>query len=160
MKNQVTLYKQKWLLDRISCEPEGVDIVGRLIHRVENVINLHVRCISIKKFTDAVIQVSSYDHQSFNPLGAEIINQAAQTNTALEVSASPLRLDLNDIHCRLAVEACVKLVINTDTHEIAQFPLMRFGVATAQRGWATKNDVLNCQTVTAIQKWVKEKRGE
>jgi DNA polymerase (family 10) len=88
-----------------------------------------------------------------------LINQAAQTNTALEVSASPLRLDLNDIHCRLAVEAGVKLVINTDAHDIHGLNLMRFGVATAQRGWATKNDVLNCQAVTAIRKLVQKKRG-
>ena len=87
-----------------------------------------------------------------------IINQAARTGTALEVSASPLRLDLNDIHCRLAMEAGVKLVINTDAHDVNQLNLMRYGVVTAQRGWATKNDVLNCLTANHIKKWVQDKR--
>jgi DNA polymerase (family X) len=87
-----------------------------------------------------------------------ILQQAVETGTAMEVSASPLRLDLNDIHCRQAVEAGVKLLINTDAHDIHGLHLMRYGVATAQRGWATKSDVLNTQPVSAITKWVKRKR--
>ena len=87
-----------------------------------------------------------------------IVKQAAGTGTAMEVSASPLRLDLNDIHCRQAIEAGVKLVINTDAHDIHGLGQMRYGVATAQRGWASKADVLNAQPVGAIRKWVKQKR--
>jgi len=89
-----------------------------------------------------------------------IIKQAAATGTAMEVSASPLRLDLNDIHCRQAIEAGVKLVINTDAHDIHGLHQMRYGVATAQRGWATKADVLNAQPVSMIKKWVQRKRSE
>ncbi|KPK75779.1 MAG: hypothetical protein AMJ79_09725 [Phycisphaerae bacterium SM23_30] len=87
-----------------------------------------------------------------------IIARAAQTHTALEVSASPLRLDLNDAHCRLAVEAGVKLIINTDAHDTQGLDLMRYGVATARRGWVKKSDVLNCQPVGALRRWVKDKR--
>jgi len=87
-----------------------------------------------------------------------IIKQAVKTGTALEVSASPLRLDLNDIHIRLALQAGAKLFINTDAHDIVGLQQMRFGLATAQRGWAQKTDVLNCQPITTIRKWVKQKR--
>ncbi|OHB82640.1 MAG: hypothetical protein A2Z38_01615, partial [Planctomycetes bacterium RBG_19FT_COMBO_48_8] len=47
---------------------------------------------------------------------AAVINHAAQTHTALEVNANPWRLDLKDIHCRMAIEAGVKLAIGTDAH--------------------------------------------
>ncbi len=88
-----------------------------------------------------------------------IIKKAAKTQTALEVSASPLRLDLKDGHCRLAVEAGVKLIINTDAHDRQGLDLMRYGVATARRGWVKKSDVLNCQPLSTLRKWVKDKRA-
>ena len=87
-----------------------------------------------------------------------VIRHAAQTNTALEVNANPWRLDLKDIHCKMAIEAGVKLVIGTDSHNTAGFGLMGFGVATAARGWATKADVLNTLSVAQIKSWVKNKR--
>ncbi|NQT02491.1 MAG: DNA polymerase/3'-5' exonuclease PolX [Planctomycetes bacterium] len=74
---------------------------------------------------------------------AAVIKHAAETHTALELNANPWRLDLKDTHCRMAIEAGVKLVIGTDTHNIAGLGLMGFGVATAARGWATKADILN-----------------
>ncbi len=89
---------------------------------------------------------------------AQIIRTAAQTHTALEVSSNPLRLDLNDIHCRMAIDAGVKLIINTDAHDTNGLRDMRYGVTTAQRGWAKKSDVLNCQPLAALRKWISEKR--
>ena len=87
-----------------------------------------------------------------------IIAAAVKTNTALEVSANALRLDLNDVHCRLAVEAGAKLIINTDAHDVLGLHQMRYGVATAQRGWVTKADVLNCRTLAQLRKWIADKR--
>ena len=88
-----------------------------------------------------------------------VLAQAAATGTALEVSASPYRLDLKDIHCRMAVEAGVKLVINTDAHDVRGMGEMHYGVATAQRGWVSKKDVLNCQPVSVVRRWVQKKRA-
>jgi len=87
-----------------------------------------------------------------------VIKHAAQTQTALEVNANPWRLDLKDIHCRMAIEAGVKLVIGTDAHSVAGLGLMGFGVATAARGWATKGDVLNTLSAAEIKSWAKSKR--
>ena len=87
-----------------------------------------------------------------------VITQAARTGTALEVSASPLRLDLNDEHCRLAVDADVKLAINTDAHESAGFGQVFFGLLTAQRGWVTPGDVVNCMTLKNLRQFVAAKR--
>jgi DNA polymerase (family X) len=89
---------------------------------------------------------------------AAVIKHAAQTKTALEVNANPWRLDLKDIHCRMAIDSGVKLLIGTDAHSIASLGLMSFGVATAARGWTTKSDVLNTLSVAKIKSWVKTKR--
>ena len=87
-----------------------------------------------------------------------VIKHAAQTRTAFEVNANPWRLDLKDIHCRMAIEAGVKLAIGTDAHSTAGLGLMGFGVATAGRGWATKADVLNTLSASKIKSWAKSKR--
>jgi len=87
-----------------------------------------------------------------------VIKHAAETHTALEVNASPYRLDLKDVHCRMAIEAGVKLVIATDSHNPIQLAYIGFGVATAGRGWATKEDVINTLPVVRLKKWLSEKR--
>jgi DNA polymerase (family 10) len=89
---------------------------------------------------------------------AAVIAHAAQTGTALEINANPYRLDLKDVHCRMAVEAGVKLSIGTDTHHPEGLSLMGFGVATADRGWATKANVLNTLTLAQLRKWIAKKR--
>ncbi|MBM4029575.1 MAG: PHP domain-containing protein [Planctomycetes bacterium] len=87
-----------------------------------------------------------------------VIEHAAQTNTALEVNADPSRLDLKDVHCKMAIEAGVKLALGTDAHSTASLALMPFGVATAARGWATQADVLNALTLPKLQSWLTTKR--
>ena len=89
---------------------------------------------------------------------AAVIKHAGKTQTALEVNANPWRLDLKDTHCRMAIEAGVKLFIGTDAHSVAGLGLMGFGVATAARGWATKGDVLNTLSAVKIRSWAAAKR--
>jgi DNA polymerase (family 10) len=87
-----------------------------------------------------------------------VIKHAAQTHTALEVNASPYRLDLKDVHCKMAVEAGVKLVIGTDAHKLPQLAYVGFGVATAGRGWATKSDIINTLPLAKLKSWLAAKR--
>jgi DNA polymerase (family 10) len=89
---------------------------------------------------------------------AAVIKHAAGTHTALEVNAHPQRLDLKDVHCKMAIEAGVKLAIGTDAHSKEGLSLMGFGVATAARGWVTKADVLNAMSPAKIKAFVKAKR--
>ncbi len=89
-----------------------------------------------------------------------VIKHAAQTHTALEINANPYRLDLKDVHCKMAIEAGVKLAIGTDAHNVGSLGLMSFGITTAGRGWATKTDVLNTLTPAKIKAFVKAKRPE
>ncbi len=73
----------------------------------------------------------------------KLMHAAHANKKALELSAYPERLDLNDINCRKAKEKNVKIVISTDAHTQQHLDFMFFGVATARRGWLTKKDVLN-----------------
>ncbi len=73
----------------------------------------------------------------------KIIEAAKRTETILEVNAFPERLDLGDLEIRRAVEAGVKLVINSDAHHCAHMDFMRLGIAQARRGWTKKEDIVN-----------------
>lgn len=72
-----------------------------------------------------------------------ILDAAAKNGVAMECNAYPDRLDLRDVHLRMAKERGVKVVISTDAHSTTHLPFMRYGVITARRGWLTKKDVIN-----------------
>jgi DNA polymerase (family 10) len=72
-----------------------------------------------------------------------VAEAAARTGTAIEINSNPNRRDLSDRHARLAVEAGVEIVINTDAHGVDTLDNMAYGVATARRAWLTKADVAN-----------------
>ncbi len=84
-----------------------------------------------------------------------ILQAAARTGTALEVNAHPSRLDLSDVLARRAIELGANLVISSDAHSVDGFSVLRFGVATARRGWATGADVLNTRSVEEILSWTR-----
>ncbi len=81
-----------------------------------------------------------------------VFEKAVETNTYLEINAFPDRLDLNDIHCKHGKEMGVKFVINTDAHSINHLPYMKYGVATARRGWLEKKDVLNTLSFKELER--------
>jgi DNA polymerase (family 10) len=85
------------------------------------------------------------------PIDIEAVaTAAADAQTALEVNANPARLDLRSEFIRVAVDAGATIVIDTDAHGTDQLDLMRYGVHTARRGWATTDAVLNTWDATAV----------
>jgi DNA polymerase (family 10) len=72
-----------------------------------------------------------------------VLKEAAKYKVAMEINAYPLRLDLDDLHSKMAKEYGVSLIISTDTHVMTQFDFMTYGVSIARRGWIEKKDVLN-----------------
>ncbi|MFP4036273.1 MAG: DNA polymerase/3'-5' exonuclease PolX, partial [Desulfobacteraceae bacterium] len=53
----------------------------------------------------------------------------------LEINAQPDRLDLPDIHVKMAKEAGCRFALSTDAHSVAELDFMRYGVMVARRGW-------------------------
>lgn len=80
-----------------------------------------------------------------------IINFCKENKKILEVNAAPSRLDLPDDLIKIAVRSGVKLCINTDSHDVSHMDFMKFGVWTARRGWATKNDIVNTYSYKDLQ---------
>jgi DNA polymerase (family 10) len=81
-----------------------------------------------------------------------IMRSAAERACFLEVNAQPHRLDLSDVHCKLAKELRVKLVISTDAHRTSDLDFMRLGVGQARRGWLERDDVLNTRKLADLKK--------
>lgn len=87
-----------------------------------------------------------------------VFDIAAERDVAMEVNSFPERLDLRDLDVKKAVDAGVKLAINTDAHRPAHFDNQELGVATARRGWATEDDVVNTRSSEGLRKWLDKKR--
>ncbi len=84
-----------------------------------------------------------------------IMKEARQSKTALEINSFWNRLDLNDVQARMAKNLGVKLVISTDAHNVAELNNMKFGIATARRGWIEKKDVLNTLSLRELTQKLK-----
>ncbi len=88
----------------------------------------------------------------------KVIDAAAANGVALEINSQPHRLDLSDSHARLARDRGVKIVINSDAHEIHALGYTRWGVLTARRAWLSKGDVINTLPVAAFRKALRRNR--
>ncbi|MEU6592986.1 DNA polymerase/3'-5' exonuclease PolX [Streptomyces sp. NPDC046881] len=86
----------------------------------------------------------------------EVFAACARTGTALEVNAQPDRLDLRDEDILRAREHGVRFAVNTDAHSVPHLAQLRFGVGTAQRGWLTREDVINTWPLTRLRRFLRE----
>jgi DNA polymerase (family 10) len=82
---------------------------------------------------------------------------AVESGVAMEISAHPERLDLNDIHARQAIELGIPLSINTDAHTPGELDLMHFGIATARRGWVEAKNVINAWEPDKLLDWLRNR---
>jgi DNA polymerase (family 10) len=81
---------------------------------------------------------------------ARVLEAARDYRKILEINSYPERLDLNDVNILRAKKLGVRMVINTDTHQVSQLHLMKFGVAQARRGWGERQDIINTWPVEEL----------
>ena len=81
--------------------------------------------------------------ESYEADWPEIFDACKKTGTILEINAWPSRLDLPEVLVKEAIKKGIKLIVWSDAHAINQMDNMKFGVAVARRGWATKEDIIN-----------------
>ncbi len=86
----------------------------------------------------------------------EVFKAAARTGTALEVNGYPDRLDLKDEHILWARRHGVRFAVDTDSHATTHLEHMRYGVATAQRGWLAKDDVINAWPLGKLRTFLRK----
>jgi DNA polymerase (family 10) len=84
-----------------------------------------------------------------------VAEAAARTGTMIEINGNPNRRDLNDRHARLAADAGVRIVLNTDAHGVDTLANMTYAVATARRAWLTKADIANTRSWSEFKKLLK-----
>jgi len=90
----------------------------------------------------------------------EIMSACKKNGVALEINAYPLRLDLNDLLSRRAMEKGIMLSIGTDAHQIDQMAYLSYGVYVARRAWLKKENLLNCMELDELVRYLKKKRGD
>jgi DNA polymerase (family 10) len=88
----------------------------------------------------------------------QVTAAAARHGVALEINCQVDRLDLNDIHARLARDRGVRVVISTDAHSVAALGNLRWGVQMARRAWLGPDDVLNTRDVDALRALLRRHR--
>ena len=88
----------------------------------------------------------------------ELFRACARTGTALEINASPQRLDLPSDHIRAALDAGVRFAIDSDAHSVSDLGNMPYGAGTAQRGWLTPGDVINTWPLDRLRAFLRKGR--
>jgi DNA polymerase (family 10) len=150
-------------------EDGGLDLPEEIIKELDlRVCSVHYKFnLSGKKQTERIIK--AMDNPYFNilahPTGRlinerdpyemdmeQIIKAAKEKKCLLEINAHPDRLDLNDIYCKMAKDAGVKVAISTDAHQTEHLNYMRFGIGQARRGWMESEDVVNTKSVKQLKK--------
>jgi len=145
---------------------EKLDVVGVSVHSYFNLdkkeqtnrilkaisnpnvdILFHPTCRIIQKREEIQIDID------------KIIETAQKKGVVLEIDAYPDRLDLKDEYIRKSIEAGVKLSIDSDAHSPEHFSVLKYGIAQARRGWASKKDVINAWPLEKMLGFLKDKKG-
>ena len=80
-----------------------------------------------------------------------IVRAAKRRGCFLELNAQPDRLDLADIHCRMARDEGVPVAVSSDAHSTFDFAHLAFGIGQARRGWLEAKDVLNTRSLRDLR---------
>jgi DNA polymerase (family 10) len=81
-----------------------------------------------------------------------VVRKAHDCGVALELNAHPDRLDLSDVHCRMAKDEGALVAISSDAHATDGFDVLRYGVGQARRGWLERKDVLNARPLAELRR--------
>lgn len=107
--------------------------------------------------------VSSFAHPTGRLIGEReaydldmlaVMRKAKRRGVALELNAHPDRLDLNELHCRMAKDEGVPVAIGSDAHGVDGFDVLRYGVGQARRGWLEGKDVMNTRPLAGLRRWL------
>ncbi|OGD88021.1 hypothetical protein A3J17_00630 [Candidatus Curtissbacteria bacterium RIFCSPLOWO2_02_FULL_40_11] len=138
---------------QLSVPEEGLKLLDGTIAGIHS-SHRHNKHMITKRLMTAIsspyVQVISHptgrllnQRESYDADWPKVFEACSKSNTLLEINACPNRLDLTDTLIREAIKRGVKLMINTDAHDLKHMDNMRFGVAVARRGWAEKKHIAN-----------------
>jgi DNA polymerase (family 10) len=87
-----------------------------------------------------------------------VFKSAKKHHKFLELNANPHRLDLHDLHCAMAKEYGIPIVISTDAHSVSGLDVMRCGILQARRGGLEKADVVNTRPWSEVKKLIRKQK--
>jgi len=87
----------------------------------------------------------------------ELIDLAAEHNTAIEINANPWRLDLDWRHGNKASDVGLMSSINPDAHSIEGIDHITYGVQIARKGKFEKQRILNTMAAKEVEDWFKSR---
>jgi DNA polymerase (family X) len=88
-----------------------------------------------------------------------VVERAAANGCALELNATPDRLDLNGDWARRGLALGARFTVSSDAHSTKELDFMRFGVGSARRGWLTPDDVLNTRPLDELRALLKARKA-
>jgi DNA polymerase (family 10) len=88
-----------------------------------------------------------------------LLDACAASGCAVELNASPQRLDLKEEHLRAAKARGVMVSIAADAHRAEGLDALTFGVVQARRAELGPDDVLNTKSVDALRDWLRARRA-
>jgi DNA polymerase (family 10) len=148
-------------------EDGGLDLPDEVLGRLDLVVGAVHGAFHISRAAQTRRILVAMDHPHFtilaHPTGrliaerqpydvdmVRIIRHARERGCFLELNAHPERLDLLDVHCRMAREEGVLVSIDSDAHNPLDFANLRYGVGQARRGWLEAGDVLNTRPLDEL----------
>lgn len=127
-----------------------LDVVIAAIHFRYNLSNQEMTSRILRAMDNKYVNIIAHPTGRLigqrNPYNLDfeiIFNEARKKNVAMELNSAFDKLDLNDVGCRMAKKANVKVVINSDSHSTEGLSSLKYGIITARRGWLSAKDVLN-----------------
>jgi DNA polymerase (family 10) len=84
---------------------------------------------------------------------------AAAAGVCVEINSQVDRLDLDDLHARLARDTGAKIIISSDAHSTGALSVLRWGVVVARRAWLTPADVLNTRDLEGFHAGLRRRRS-
>lgn len=144
------LQQLDWVIGAIhqSFTQTSAVATGRLVHAMQNP---HLRVIAHP--TTRIIGARAGMEFDWETL----FRSARERDVVFELNASWQRLDLDDVHCRRAKGAGVRIAVNSDAHTALGFAF-RYGVSQARRGWLERRDVVNAMPWAQFERWLRRKR--
>lgn len=140
---------------------EGFDLVTASIHKGFNQSREEITARTVAAIENPGVDVIG--HPTGRILGKRppfdidleaVFEAATRTGTALELNSFPNRLDLRDDYLREGKERGVIFSVSTDAHIADHLRYIDYGIVTAQRGWLEAKDVVNCQSLAELRKWL------
>ena len=136
-------------------------VVASVHHGFDHDPTLRVLAAMENPYVDCIGHVTNrkINKRAPSPIDLErVVEKALETGTFLEINSQPDRLDLTDVHARAAREAGLKVVVDSDGHEVGALDFVEFGIGQARRAWLSKEDVVNTRPWREIEKLRKSRR--